>query len=901
MIVFIKADGTPLNVVTSPVYQGSQLNGSLYLVAPYSATNAVTVNFTLPNGDLTETYLLTPINAIEGVETEKLEGYSIWEWQANNKKITEYAGKVTAQLSVLYPDEQVQTTASVDFTVLRGSIPLPPQEPTESQWDELIRLYGQIAGQLTKPLIVNVTFPEDQIGTMIVEYSNGTFVSVPYPVSENEIVIRQENYIRVIEYTTAAWENVFGTYYLYVTPYQVGQNNNKFLLSVEGRVTDYGTSAGNENGYISNPYVIQIFKGDNGSVLVSASNAANGRVLIASTAILNGEGLNLNLENGGGSGAIQQKNFVYEGVGQTTTDGFKGTQPGDTVPGATATGENAVALGGLRYDTFTNPETLADNRAIDSTAQENFGLTPTSAEGNQSFAAGGSVHAKGDWSFAQGKESIAYQRCSNASGASRAGMTEAEFLAKYPNGVDREGKAYDKSFSFAHAEGCTTTATGERSHAEGDTTIADGYGSHAEGVRTKATKDGAHAEGTDTEASAICSHTEGRNTKATKDHAHAEGLNTQANGYHSHTEGDSTIADGAGAHSEGYQTKADGDNAHSEGGQTTASGSRSHAENTNTTASGDFSHAGGEWARAIAKGSFSHGYATRATKEYQACFGKNNEEKANALFIIGDGENTNSRRNAFAVLEDGRAQVRTQPTEDIDVVRKKELDKKADKFLTSRGIAVGDNLAGVTITLEYYNASVTFNNGAAISYDGTYFGLYGNGVSVDFWAMGSWITQIYTFPSNGDWTITSLNTVAEETVSRELTVDCEYNYNYIKEVEKNNSPIFRYDFFLEIVLTDGNLYEYNAVGYSSDPDLIYDENAATYTIEQSINLGLLPKNTTIPLSTIVSETNPFALLSVRTTRCILQFFQEDQAGLGMYNKTVDMSSSYILINGRTTV
>ena len=307
MIVFIKADGTPFEVVSSPVYQGSQLSGSLYLVAPYPATNAVTVNFTLPNGDLTEAYPLTPINVIEGVETEKLEGYSIWEWQANNKNITEYAGKVTAQLSVLYPDGQVQTTASVDFTVLRGSVPLPPTEPTENQWDELIRLYGQIAGQLTKPSIVGVTFPPDDIGTMIVEYSNGTFVTVNYPVSENEIVIEQKDYIRAIQYSTTSWELVFGTYYLTLTPQQVGQRNSRFLVSVESGVYDYGTGDGTKNGFVENNYVTQIFKATDGTVVVTATAPANGRILIASTAILaGGGGSDINLENGSGEGSLQQ-------------------------------------------------------------------------------------------------------------------------------------------------------------------------------------------------------------------------------------------------------------------------------------------------------------------------------------------------------------------------------------------------------------------------------------------------------------------------------------------------------------------------------------------------------------------------------------------------------------------
>ena len=114
-----------------------------------------------------------------------------------------------------------------------------------------------------------------------------------------------------------------------------------------------------------------------------------------------------------------KNNVKYDGESIIFSDGSIGTQKGDIIPGAEATGIQSMAFGGLRYDYF-NPE------------ENNWGKTPTSAEGNQSFAAGGSVHAHGDWSAAFGKDNDAYQRGGFVTGnGCRVGMTEEEFNEKY--------------------------------------------------------------------------------------------------------------------------------------------------------------------------------------------------------------------------------------------------------------------------------------------------------------------------------------------------------------------------------------------------------------------------------------------------------------------------------------
>lgn len=406
----------------------------------------------------------------------------------------------------------------------------------------------------------------------------------------------------------------------------------------------------------------------------------------------------LNLENGSEDGSLEQKDFKYTGESVVFSDGTKGTQNGDIVPGAVASGKGAVAFGGMRYDYYTSPETHAENILIDPESTENHGRMPTSAEGNQSFAAGGSVHAYGDWSVAFGKDTNAYGRCAYAEGGgTKAGLTLEEYLEKNP---DKTEEDYKQKYYFAHAEGQGSAATGATSHAEGyftkaiggsgshaegANTVAQGTsshvegasskalanGSHAEGYFTQASGGGAHTEGYYTKASGIGSHSEGHSSKASANHAHAEGSQTNAtslimDSYGSlteeeaedknvgaHAEGVNTIAAASGAHVEGYSTKAWGKYAHAEGQTGRASGTASHTEGSNCTASGKYAHAEGDGTTAsgdvshaeggstIAAGKYAHAEGYRSTKigatgDYSHTEGNNTEATNTAAHAEGE-------------------------------------------------------------------------------------------------------------------------------------------------------------------------------------------------------------------------------------------------------------------------
>lgn len=354
---------------------------------------------------------------------------------------------------------------------------------------------------------------------------------------------------------------------------------------------------------------------------------------------------NLNIENGDGEGSLQQK-YVKDGIDYS----------------ANAAGENAVAFGGKRFDKLSDA-----NR------------TATSAEGNQSFASGGSTHSYGDFSAAFGKDTIARQRASFAAGSSTAGMTEEEFNAFFWDNInnvgihggskntagqicDFTGAPYEKSFAFAMALGCECEATGPRSFATGDNAKAQSTGATATGTRTIASGVNSTATGADTVASEDCSFAANQGTKATGYNSSAFGLNTKAEGNHSIAFGEETQTTAPGAIAEGYKTKASGEHSHAGGGQY-------------TEAVGFNSFAFGANVHANAENSAAFGYETVVNSDNGFAVGKNNVMRRDVYFQVGNGTNWDVRSDAFVVLKDGRAKVQTAPTEDTDVLRKTDVNE----------------------------------------------------------------------------------------------------------------------------------------------------------------------------------------------------------------------------------
>lgn len=147
-------------------------------------------------------------------------------------------------------------------------------------------------------------------------------------------------------------------------------------------------------------------------------------------------------------------------------------------------------------------------------------------------------------------------------------------------------------------------------------------------------------------ASGLNSHAEGFTTTTTGQYSHAEGFSTTTIGQFSHAEGLDTDAIGTASHAEGRLTKAVGDWSHAEGSSTYALGAYSHAEGRNTLASASYSHAEGHFTTASALYSHTEGYYTIAQGWYQHVQGTYNVTSTNQYaFIVGNGIDDSNRSN----------------------------------------------------------------------------------------------------------------------------------------------------------------------------------------------------------------------------------------------------------------
>lgn len=355
------------------------------------------------------------------------------------------------------------------------------------------------------------------------------------------------------------------------------------------------------------------------------------------------------------TGSVSQKDQLYTGNSVMFSDGTKGPQKGDIVPGAIASGYGAAAFGGLKYDYYTSPITHSQNLTIDSTATENWGRTPTSAEGNQSFAAGGSVHAYGDWSVVFNKDTSAYQRASfSIGGGTRAGCLYEEYLEQNNLQDTQENKDnYSSTCSFALATGEVTKATGRSSISGGFKTLAQGRNSVALGEETTALGESSFAMGKRAISKgkySVCLGYQQDGSKgavgiysiATGSDTLAEGSSSISGGYLTHAKGSygvafgaKTLAEGNSSFSTGLSTKALGDQSVACGFNSTAQGKSSFAIGQSTKAIGDQSVAVGQLTQASGNESFAGGYNSKATRASTFAFGTDCEAKSDYSTAIG--------------------------------------------------------------------------------------------------------------------------------------------------------------------------------------------------------------------------------------------------------------------------
>lgn len=298
----------------------------------------------------------------------------------------------------------------------------------------------------------------------------------------------------------------------------------------------------------------------------------------------------------------------------------------------------------------------------------------------EGFAEGSST-ATGNYSHAEGSETIASGQASHAEGA------------KYESNRNTESAG-----QASHAEGASTYAKADGSHAEGILNIAgrsfDEISTAAQELGISGTQQelaakllgyGAHVEGMNNEALGSCSHSEGNATKALANSTHAEGDTTIAFGEASHAEGYNTQAKGNQSHAEGSSTVAEGNSSHAEGVSTTASGSFSHAEGSHTEATGRDSHAEGAYNKAIGIASHAEGNNNIAPNEAQHVSGKfaTVDESGTSIFQVGIGSDVDNRKDALRIKTDGDIIIQQDDQEIVLQDKLESLQKQIDGEISS--------------------------------------------------------------------------------------------------------------------------------------------------------------------------------------------------------------------------
>lgn len=222
MIVFAKADGSVINVMPSPVYQGSNLSGSIYFVAPLSRLNAVNLAFKLPNGIYTQSYNMTGVSELEGITDKLGKEYSVWEWEDKNAEITQYAGVCIAQFSAYLPNGQLLTTSSASFEVQEGVLPELPPVPSQDVY-ESIKRYLALLDDRTKNVPYLVADIKKVAGNAFTYTDNSGVESAPIVLTGGADVPIPVNAASTIKVPKEAFAAVEGGYSYTVTAEIHGQ------------------------------------------------------------------------------------------------------------------------------------------------------------------------------------------------------------------------------------------------------------------------------------------------------------------------------------------------------------------------------------------------------------------------------------------------------------------------------------------------------------------------------------------------------------------------------------------------------------------------------------------------------------------------------------------------------
>lgn len=128
MIFILNREGTVIETVTSPVYQGSNAN-EVVVLAPFAPASTVTVGFTLPNGLIVQPKLTDsgkgtamtslPVKDLSLKVGETYEDMSAWYCKLD-RDITRYSGTLTMQFFLYDAAGDILASSSTTVPVQKG-------------------------------------------------------------------------------------------------------------------------------------------------------------------------------------------------------------------------------------------------------------------------------------------------------------------------------------------------------------------------------------------------------------------------------------------------------------------------------------------------------------------------------------------------------------------------------------------------------------------------------------------------------------------------------------------------------------------------------------------------------------------------------------------------------------
>lgn len=282
MIIFAKANGEVIETKPTPFYQGSSLKGSIYLVAPFPNTNGVTIQFQLPNGNVTKAYPMTPTGEVEGV---MLDGYEVsaWTWDVKNAMVTALPGVVTATITVyngepnityygdyatftaidnienpqinayaycredgkiykydgenwtesdiaISANDYVKTTIISSFPIIKGTPNSLDVNPPETEWEAIISALNAIGGKVTKPLMTNFTY-NIATGESEKTYNNGMVQTENFPAVLPGTMTEYQSFTRTV-FFAEDWETSDRGDYSYMLTMPFSTYSDEFDIAI---------------------------------------------------------------------------------------------------------------------------------------------------------------------------------------------------------------------------------------------------------------------------------------------------------------------------------------------------------------------------------------------------------------------------------------------------------------------------------------------------------------------------------------------------------------------------------------------------------------------------------------------------------------------------------------------